>query len=188
MKKVCLVLLIVLVVAAVGVGIYWLYSYWKAPPKFGDYTSFLEIAFGVNLLFGVWDGLAAKMSGWRISELRRLQGNIRVSAVDAVTPALEKREAACNRKCETIKKWGRTAGVIFAGVIALVLFVVGDNATVSGWKMSGIAVLVAPLPVSFILVTVVSAVLVLRNRISYSDLSEPSEVVEKASRALEDLT
>ena len=184
----CLVLLIILVVAAVGVGIYWLYSYWKVPPEFGDYTSFLEIAFGVNLLFGVWDGLAAKMSGWRTSELRRLQGNIRVSAVDAVTPALEKREAACNRKCETIKKWGRRAGVMFALVTALVLFVVGDSVAVSGWKVGGIAVLAAPLPVSIILITVISVELVLRNRISYSDLSEPPEVVEKASRALENLT
>ena len=128
------------------------------------------------------------MSGWRISELRRLQGNIRVSAVDAVTPALEKREAACNRKCETIKKWGRTAGVVFAVVTALVLFVVGDSATVSGWKVGGIAVLAAPLPVSFILIAVVSAILVMHNRISYSDLSEPPKVVEKASRALEKLT
>lgn len=187
----CLVLLIVLVTVAVGVVIYWLCSHWKVPPEFGDYTSFLEIAFGVNLLFGVWDGLAAKMSGWRISELRRLQGNIRVSAVDAVTPALEKREAACNRKCETIKKWGRTAGVVFAVMTALVLFVVGDSTAVSGWKVGGIAVLAAPLPVSIILITVVSVELVLRNRLSYSDLSdlsEPPEAVEKASRALEKLT
>ena len=188
MKKVCRVLLIVLVAVAVGVGIYWLYSYWKVPPEFGAYTSFLEIAFAVNLLFGVWDGLAAKMSGWRISELRRLQGNIRASAIDAVRPALKNREVVCNRKCETIKKWGRRAGVMFAAVIALVLFVVGDSATVSGWKVVGIAGLAAPLPVSFIWIAIVSAVLVLRNRISYSDLSDPPEVVEKASRALENLT
>ena len=158
----------------------------KLSTNFGNYKSFLEISFGTNLLFGVWDGLTKKMLDWRVKQVSSLHSKINPSVVDVAST----REKSCNSFCDTVKMIGRVIGIIFSCIIAMTLFVFGDDAKIGGWGLFFIMMSAMPLPMSFLLIVERSGWMVLHNWISFKDFPSSPKVVERAenaSKGLDDL-
>ena len=62
------------------------------PNQFGDYTSFLEMSFAINLLFGFWNGLSVLLLDKRRKALEIYVSKFRASDDDgaAVLDAIQK--------------------------------------------------------------------------------------------------
>lgn len=141
------------------------------PSQFADYTSFLEVAFAINLLFGGWQGFARLLLERRRLSFNRYAMKARVEAVDdAVQRLLEEisaRNEACRRVCRGVERWGRVVGFAMAAVIVAALFLVGNGEVVDGPMLAGIVVVALPVPLTMALMVLVQAGCRARNWRSY---------------------
>ncbi len=141
------------------------------PAEFADYTSFLEVAFAINLLFGGWKGFARFLLERRRLSFNRYAVKTRVEAVDdAVERLLEEisaRNEACRRVCRGVERWGRIVGFVMAAVIVAALFAIGNREVVDGPMLAGIVVAALPVPLTMALMVLVQAACRARNWRSY---------------------
>ena len=119
---------------------------------FGHYVAFLAIFFGVNLLFGAWDGFYGKLyseSSAKAEEDKKkwLNDTARLDIPNDQKEELEKKRLWNTRIREWTRTGGRLVGRITVILIALSFFFVPKNtATITGWGAAFIS-LAALLPV-----------------------------------------
>jgi hypothetical protein len=102
--------------------------------SFSQYTSFLEIAFGVNLLFGAWEGIYEKLS--QISRDSRSKGE-RTLETAKVDVGQREDITRHRRRCDACRTWirrvGRSFGLLIATTIAVSLLLVTPEQSVGRW-------------------------------------------------------
>ena len=123
--------------------------------ELGDLSPFLEVAFGVNILFGVWRDLFADLLKKRLvvrKENARVFAEINEKYLDT--------EDGYEKWHNRTLKYGRTCAICFAVAIAVVLLMAGvyPTYTVSGIAMWLLIIMALPWPVSFIVINIVHQV------------------------------
>lgn len=121
------------------------------PSQFADYTSFLEVAFAINLLFGGWRGFARFLLERRQISLKRYVAKVRIDSVDeAMEQRARDRMAArhekCGVLCRRVERIGRLLGVFMAIAIVVLLFLVGNAAPVDARMLALIVAAAMPVP------------------------------------------
>ena len=150
--------------------------------NFGNYKSFLEVSFGTNFLFALWENLTLKMENWRIKIISRFQSWTTPYIIDI----LYRREEGCSSFCNTIKERGRSIGIIFSFFIAISLFIFNDNTEINKYHLLLIVISSIPLPISFLIMIDRSIWMLLVNWLSFKDFpSSPATppIVEAATAA-----
>ena len=115
--------------------------------EFSGYTSFLEVAFGVNLLFGAWDGMYEKLS--QLSQQNTAKGGQALELAKADSgdqQTIIRHRERCDRLRTWMRKAGRAAGLVVAITIAISLLVVEPDQAINRWQFSLIAVAGAVVP------------------------------------------
>ena len=111
------------------------------PGQFGDYGSFLEMAFAINVLFCTWSKPGVALTNWLIQRARRERENSRVELPQTVSKRIFKFQNECG---QSIPRWRWTAGVV-ALVILLAEFNLADDASVNIWGALAVAATMFPL-------------------------------------------
>lgn len=110
------------------------------PGQFGDYTSFLEIAFALNILFNAWHAIP--------TNLTRRRGGV---GKYAETPGAASYESV-GRWSKRVVRCGQGTGLLFAFATVAALYAVADGVPVDRDAAMVILLAVAPLPVTYLLV------------------------------------
>ena len=108
--------------------------------EFSRYASFLELAFGVNLLFGAWDGIYGKLS--QLSQHNTAQGEqaLELAMADSdQQQTITKHRERCDRCRTWMRKAGRAAGLVLATAIAVSLLLVAPDQAINAWQFGFIA-------------------------------------------------
>lgn len=118
---------------------------------FGHYIPFLGAFFGINVLFGAWDGVYGKLYNEGSTKAKKDEKNWEKSAATLDIPtdeknAFGKRRHWNKRFREWIKTGGRLIGRTIAGIIAFAFFLVSKETPIPVWLAGAIA-LAAILPV-----------------------------------------
>ena len=155
------------------------------PNQFGDYTSFLEMSFAVNLLFGVWEGLLDKLR----KDFQIYVSRFRASALDddgaAVLDAIQRRGTRLIILCDGIKKCGRTFGMLAAIAISVIMFVIGDEQVVRIWpEIIIFSILSLPVPLACLSMFMLHHVFSFWIRISFADIVKKPDDSKEADRVL----
>lgn len=107
----------------------------NAPCTFGAFIPFLQVAFGINMLFGAWDGIYDRLT--KFEEKSSESDENLLSSVDAAddkkTRLYEKRKSSqATRKF--FRRAGQAIGLTLASIIAITLLVIGkDTVLTSSW-------------------------------------------------------
>ena len=110
------------------------------PPEFGDYTSFLEIAFALNVLFNAWQAIPTNLARRRPGLAKHAE-SAGVEGYDFV------------RTLSEVVVWGgRALGIVAAVLIVAALYGLPDDTPVDWASAVAILLAVAPLPLTFVLV------------------------------------
>ena len=116
--------------------------------SFRDFVPFLQLAFGVNVLFGAWDGIYGNVS--RFQQESETSDNSLLELVDAgsdLTMALDQQRKECDatmKRCHQIGRWG---GLVIASLIALALLTVSHATPLGPWWLMLVAVSGFAMPV-----------------------------------------
>lgn len=110
------------------------------PGQFGDYTSFLEIAFALNILFNAWHAIP--------TSLTRRRGGVGKYAEKPGAASYD----SVGKWSKVIVRCGQGTGLLFAFAIAAALYVLADEVPVDQNAAMLILLAVAPLPVTYLLV------------------------------------
>lgn len=118
----------------------------------GDFSPFLEVAFGVNVLFGVWRDLFANLLKKRLV-VRKENAKVFVAINERY---LDTKDGYMKWHDRTLK-YGRACAICFAVAIAVVLLMAGvyPTYTVRGVAMWLLIIMALPWPVSFIVINIV---------------------------------
>ena len=110
------------------------------PGQLGDYTSFLEIAFALNVLFNAWQAIPTNLAErWtRFGKYAEKPGAETYDKVRSFSKA--------------VVRWGQRSGVVLALLIVAVLYGLPDEAQVTNTGAIAIFLSAAPLPFTFLLV------------------------------------
>ncbi len=93
--------------------------------EFGQYASFLELSFAVNLLFAAWNGLYGRLSTLRLEQGREGDKALAQAAVDESTwESIEHRRRRCAWFLTAIRRVGQGGGVCIALLIGTALLLV----------------------------------------------------------------
>ena len=112
--------------------------------ELGDFGSFLEMAFAINVLFFTWAKPGEALTEWLI---RRARGENENSRVELEETDVRERIVKFQEKCaKSIPKWRLVAGLIALGILAA-QFLLADNTPIPmwGWRMWVVATAVSPL-------------------------------------------
>ena len=123
--------------------------------EFGHYIPFLGAFFGINVLFGAWDGVYNRLYSESSEEAEEHEKQWDKDATAWGISKSEKDELRDNRKRNTrnrerIKAGGHFIGLTIAAAIAVAFFLVKRTACIPGW-MSPLMALPAILPISALL-------------------------------------
>ena len=159
------------------------------PNQFGDYTSFLEMAFAINLLFGVWDGLSGLLLDKRRKNFALYMSRFHASALDndgaAVLGAIQRRDTKCTVLCDGIKKWGRILGIVAAIIISILMFVMGNGRTVEIWpEILAFGILALPVPLACLAMFSIHIIFRFWTQISFADIVKNPDDDREAERIL----
>ena len=118
---------------------------------FGHYIPFLGAFFGINVLFGAWDGVYGKLYFESSTEARKGEEKWEKDTATLDVPDDQKKKLENKRRRNTrIREWiktgGRLVGRMAAGIIAIAFFFVPKNTPVPRYLAVVIA-LAAILPV-----------------------------------------
>ena len=113
---------------------------WGVEYCFGHYIPFLGAFFGVNVLFGAWDGVYGKLYAMSFDEAERIRKEWENDTTTLDTPvpdtennALRKRRNRNTQNREWIKAGGRFAGLATAAAIAAAFFFVPKDTPLPWW-------------------------------------------------------
>ena len=113
-----------------------------SPDTLGDFSSFLEMAFALNVLFSTWSRPGAALTEWLIQRARRDQENRRVELEET---EVRERIFAFQQKCDrAIPRWRWAAGSV-AFLILAMQFLLADSSPVANWGMVLAGMTVLPL-------------------------------------------
>ena len=110
------------------------------PDQFGDYTSFLEIAFALNVLFNAWHAIPINLAE-RWTRFGKYAEKPGAEAYDKV-----------RNFSKAVVRWGQRSGVVLAPLIVAALYGLPDEALVTNTGAIAISLSAAPLPLTFLLV------------------------------------
>ena len=118
---------------------------------FGHYVPFLGAFFGINMLFGTWDGVYGKLYTQSSDEAKRIEKKWEEDTAtrdvsDAENNALRKKRRWNTRSQEWIKTGGRLIGLTTAAAIAAAFFFVPRNTLLPWWWMDFVMALPAFFP------------------------------------------
>ena len=104
--------------------------------NFGHYVPFLGSLFGLNVLFGAWDGVYGKLYNEGSTEAKKNEENWEEAAAtlditDEEKQQLEKKRRWNSRLREGIKTGGRIFGIVTALLILVSFYVVPRTADIS---------------------------------------------------------
>ena len=121
------------------------------PSEFADYTSFLEVAVAINLIFGGWRRFSRFLLERRRISFRRYAMKVRIDSVDEAMEQRARDEMAvrhekCGDLCGRVERIGRILGVVMAIVIVALLFFAGNETPVGAWMLGLIVAAAAPVP------------------------------------------
>lgn len=112
------------------------------PNTFGDFSSFLEMAFAINVLFSTWSRPGAALTEWLIQRAGRDQENNRTELEET---QVRERIYTFQQKCyRAIPTWRWAAGTV-AGLILVAQFSLADSSPVAIWGMVVIGLTMLPL-------------------------------------------
>lgn len=135
------------------------------PSQLGDFGSFLEMAFAINVLFFTWAKPGEALTEWLIRRAGRENKNrVELEETD-VRERIFKFQESFKRKCaKSIPKWRLVAGLIALGILAA-QFLLADNTPIPmwGWRMCVVATAVSPLVGIAIFLGVPALICVRRN-------------------------
>ena len=119
--------------------------------KFGHYVPFLGAFFGINVLFGAWDGVYGKLYSESVERAKKAEeqwenDTATLDISGGEREKLKNKRWWNNQFREGIKTGGRIIGRIIAGTIAATFFIVPREISISGWAVFCIA-LAAVLPI-----------------------------------------
>lgn len=119
----------------------------NAPCTFGAFIPFLQVAFGINMLFGAWDGIYDKLTASQ-NESRGSDDNLlsRVDADDTKRKALDTLRNTCQSVRNGFRLAGRTIGLSLAAMIALALLLVEKQSDIGVFGFLLIALTGATVP------------------------------------------
>ena len=120
--------------------------------NFGHYVPFLAVFFGINLLFGAWDGFYGKLYSESATEAEEAEKKWGEDTATLEIPEDEREKLNRKRWWNTrIREWtrkgGRFAGRVIACSIAFAFFFVPKYPLVPGWA-AGVIALSGLLPAS----------------------------------------
>ena len=108
--------------------------------EFSRYASFLELAFGVNLLFCAWDGIYENLS--QLSQQNTAQGGQALELARADSDqqqTITRHRERCDRCRTWMRKAGRATGLVVATAIAVSLLLMAPDQAVNAWQFGFIA-------------------------------------------------
>ena len=113
-----------------------------SPDTLGDFSSFLEMAFAINVLFFTWSRPGAALTEWLIQRAARDQENSRVELEET---EVRERIYTFQQKCHrAIPRWRWAAGTV-AALILGTQFLLADSSPVTTWGMVVIGMTMLPL-------------------------------------------
>ena len=101
---------------------------------FGALIPFMQIAFGVNILFGVWDGIYGNLA--KFQEKSQLSDKQLLSVVDAPQREkmqLDRQRRSCEATRRRFRECGRWGGMAMAVAIGVALLLVQEETVVGKW-------------------------------------------------------
>lgn len=134
----------------------WPHVVGEVPCTFGTFIPFLQLAFGINMLFGAWNGIYDSLTK---SQKRSKDSDdnllARVDAARDEGQAFDK----MREKSESIRKWfrrlGRTIGLFFAIVTALALLLVSEETKVCWQALIAVALMGGMVPALMVVMVTV---------------------------------
>ena len=152
---------------------------------FGDYTSFLELAFGVNFLFGVWTALYRRLYAWQVAISRKFGRQFRVLAADRggeVREIIRIRQQRSRRWCSQIQRRGRWFSIFIAPPILLALLYFPDAHPVNFLGIWLIILSISPIPIVALMMCAVTFAVEVWNWGSFRDMIKNPEVISAISK------
>ena len=117
------------------------------PDTLGDFSSFLEMAFAINVLFSTWSRPGAALTEWLIQRAAHDQEALdqEKSRVELEKTEVRERIYAFQQKCHrAIPRWRWAAGTVAALILAT-QFLLADSSPVATWGMVVIGMTMLPL-------------------------------------------
>ena len=144
------------------------YDRWLTCAVFGDYESFLEIAFAVNILYGAWEDIRARLAARSLDGTAFLANFAQViddNTAGAYGDLVGKAKRVRNR----FTRWGRIISFTIAALIAAGLFWFPSALSVPAWGKSLIALSILAFPIVMLFMVVVDWYIRLRARLTAGD-------------------
>ena len=118
---------------------------------FGDYTSYLELSFSLNLMFFLWDDFLEYMTQILTDSNNELKNKImkqrkyNKTVVDNLLDKMKTRINKCDKECLNHKRRWKILSIIFALAILIFLVAMPDSMSIDSliWKS---LIIIAPAP------------------------------------------
>ena len=119
-----------------------------APCTFGASIPFLQVAFGINMLFGAWDGIYDKLTESQ-NESRDSDDNLlsRVDADGRKREALDTLRATCQSVRSRFRRAGRIIGLTLATIVAVGLLFIERQTNIGSFGLFLVAMMGATAPI-----------------------------------------
>ena len=169
-------------------AIEYMAALWEIPPlplKFGDYSSFLEIAFAVNLLFGFWHALSKGLTDWQTATANDWEIRFKANDVDAgrgILQRIQRRHEICRHWCSKAQKIGRSVSIVIAILIARALYFYPEGATLDHYSVVLIGLSILPVPIVGLVMCAFTVGFSVWNWISFNDMAKDPEAISSISK------
>ena len=134
----------------------WSCAVGEVPCTFGAFIPFLQLAFGVNMLFGAWNGIYDSLT--KSQEKSKDSDDNLLARVDA---AIDEGQVfdELRKKSQVIREWfrrlGRTIGLLFAIMIAVALLLISEETKVCWQVLIVVALMGGMVPVLMLIMVTV---------------------------------
>ncbi|MXY54207.1 MAG: hypothetical protein F4Y86_16990 [Gammaproteobacteria bacterium] len=154
-------------------------------PPFGDFESFLELAFAVNLIWGIWGDLRARLENRFGNPKLKTQvaAAIDTSSATAVDSLVER----ARRWRSGLSRVGQVASLAVAVAIAMCLFFVQSTVELSGGWRALVFFAMCPVPVFAFFMWLVNPIFTLAVWLKAGRVTIDSSPIDNVGQATKDV-